>query len=119
MITSNDKVGNTEVFADDGVPNGFSRTGHAHSERKEGEVAHSIRVFGHNGFVYTDTGIVVDITGLGETDDGVDEDISLTLASGADGEFSVGTMHGITGLETDYFSPGDLLEVRSEFCGCI
>ena len=77
-------------------------------------MAHAVRVLGHDSLVDTDTGVVVDITGLGETDDGVDEHVRLPLAGGADGELTVGTVHGVTGLEGDNLAPCKLLEVSAE-----
>lgn len=74
---------------------------------------------------------MVDITGLGETDDGVNENVSLTGTGSADSEFSVCTVHGVPGallavfraaeletglpgLESDDLRPTELLKVETE-----
>ena len=51
VITSNDEMSRTEILSNDRVPNGFSRTGHSHSQRKESESGHSIRVGSNDRFV--------------------------------------------------------------------
>ena len=60
---------------------------------------------------------MVDITGFSETNDGMDKDVSLTGSCRSDGEFSMGTMHWITGLEGDDTGPMEFLEMCSEFSG--
>ena len=119
LVTADDEVRCTEVLTDDGVPDCFAGTSHTHGEGEEGEVAHAVGVLGHNGLVDTDTGVVVDVTGLGETDDGVDEDVRLPLAGSADGELTVSTVHGVAGLEGDDLAPGDLVEVCAELSGSV
>ncbi len=119
VVTSNDEMRSTEVLADYGVPYGFTGTSHAHREGKKSKVAHPVGVLGHDGFVDPDTGVVVDVTRLGETDDRVDEDVGLSLASRADGKFTVGAMHGVASLEGDDFPPSDLLEVCPQLSRCV
>jgi hypothetical protein len=71
----------------------------------------------HESLVRADTGVVVDVSGLGEADDGVDEDVGAVLAGGTDGELAVSAVHGVTGLEGDNLAPCDLLEVGAELGG--
>lgn len=97
MISTNNKVSSAVVLPDDGVPNSFTGTTHAHSKRQETKYRHTVGVSGQEGLVDTDTGEVVDITGLGETDNGVDENVSLAGTGSADSEFSVRTVHGVPG----------------------
>lgn len=67
--------------------------------------------------VDADAGEVVDVAGFGEADDGVDEDVGLTGSGGADGEFAVGAVHGVAGLEGDDAGPAQFFEVDAEFGG--
>ena len=55
--------------------------------------------------VDTHTGEVIDVAGFGEADDGVDEDVCLASTGGADGQFSVGSVHGVAGLECNDAGP--------------
>lgn len=119
VVTTNDEMGGTKVLANDSVPEGFTGTAHTHSEGKKCEVAHTVGIAGHDGFVDTDAGVVVNIAGLGETDDGVDEDVCLAIARGTDGEFAMGAMHGVARLEGDDLAPCELGEVRTELGGGI
>jgi hypothetical protein len=64
--------------------------------------------------VYTHTGEVVDVAGLGETDDWVDKHVCLSCASGADCKLPVGAMHGVSGLESDDAGPAQLVEVKAK-----
>ena len=99
MVTTNNEVGSTVVLADNGVPDCFSGTTHTHSEWEETKDSHSIGVAGENCLVNSYTGEMVDISGLSETDDGVDEDICVARTSSADSEFAMGSVHWVAGLE--------------------
>jgi hypothetical protein len=57
---------------------------------------------------------VVNVTRLGQANDGMDEDICLMLACGTDSQLTVRTVHGIARLECDNFPPCELFEVRAE-----
>ena len=114
MVTTDDEVRRAEVLADDRVPERLAGTGHAHRKREKGEVAHSVRVLRHDSLIHTHTGVMVDVTGLGEADDRVDKDIGLALAGGADSELTVSTVHRVAGLEGDDLAPSELLEVCAE-----
>lgn len=58
---------------------------------------------------------MVDITWLGETHDGVDEYICMSLASRSHRELSMGSVHRVTSLESDDFPPCELLEMCAQF----
>lgn len=60
---------------------------------------------------------MVNVTGLGQTDDGVDQDIGLARASRADGQLTVSTVHGVAGLESDDAGPAQLVEVDAQLSG--
>lgn len=62
MVTSDDEMGSTKVLADDGVPDGFTRAGHAHSERQQSERGHALRVGADDSFVDADAGEGVNIS---------------------------------------------------------
>lgn len=114
VIPSNDEVRRTEVLADDGMPYSLTRARHPHRQRKQSKVTHTIRVLCHDSFVDTNAGVMVDVSRFRETDDGVYEDVCLALTSSSDGEFAVGSVHRITGLEGDYLAPGNLFEVSTQ-----
>ena len=117
VVAPDDEVRRAEVFADDRVPDGLAGAGHAHREREEREVAHAVRVLGHDGLVHAHAGVVVDVAGLRHADDGVDEDVGLSLARGADGQLAVRAVHGVAGLEGDDLAPRELFEVCTELGG--
>ena len=114
VVTTDDEVGSTVVLADNGVPDGLTGTAHTHSQRKQTENGHAVGVAVHDGLVDTDTGEVVNVTGLGETDDGVDEHVGLSGAGSNDGQLTVSAVHGVTGLESDNLGPAELLEVSAD-----
>lgn len=41
---------------------------------------------------------MVNVSGLGESDDRVNEDVGLSVSGSSDGELSVGSVHGVSGL---------------------
>ena len=105
VITTDDEVSRSEVLSDDSMPNCLARSSHSHSERQESESSHSLGVGTDDGLVDTDTGEVVDISGLGESYDGVNENVGVLLTSGTNGKFSVSAVHGVSGLESDDTGP--------------
>lgn len=53
----------------------------------------------------------------------MNEDVRLSISGGSDGQFSMGSMHWVSSLESDDSSPGEFVEVSSEFsrgvCACL
>lgn len=77
VVTTNDEVGRTVVLSDNGVPDGLTRTTHTHSQRQQTQDGHAVGVSSEKSLVHSHTSEVVDVTGLGQTDDRVDEDVSV------------------------------------------
>ena len=119
MISADYEVCCPEVLADDSVPHCLSRTAHSHGKREKSEGSHTIGVCADDGFVDTDTREVVYITGLGDPDNGVNENIAMLLTSCTDGQFAVSAMHRISGLEGNHLAPSKLLEMSAELGGSI
>ena len=119
MITSNNEVGGTVILADNGVPDGLAGTTHAHGKGQETQYSHSIGVAGQQRLVYADTSEVVDVAGLREANDRVDQHVGLTGAGGADCELSVGAVHGVARLEGDDLGPAKLIEVKTQLSGSV
>ena len=109
------EVGGSVVLSDNGVPDGLSGTGHSHGQRQQSQVSHTVGVLGHQGLVRSNTGVVVHVSRLGETDDRVDQDVGLSLSGGSYSQLSVSSVHGVPGLEGDNLAPCHLLEEVSEF----
>jgi hypothetical protein len=57
---------------------------------------------------------VVNVARLGESNDGVDQDVGLLGAGGADGQFAMGAVHGVAGLESYDTLPAELVEEGSQ-----
>lgn len=117
VITTNNKVSNTVVFADQRVPDSLTRSTHTHSQGKQAELSHTVGILGHQGLVDANTSVVVDVSGLGETNNGVDQQVSLASTGSTDGQFTVSTVHRVTSLESDDASPLQFLEVGTQFAG--
>jgi hypothetical protein len=60
---------------------------------------------------------VINVTGLGETNDGVDEDVGLARTGSADGQLTMSAVHGVSGLESDDLGPAKFVEVQTDLCG--
>lgn len=119
MITTDDEVSCTKVLSDDRVPNSFARSSHPHSEGKECESSHTLRVSTDDGFVNSNTSEVVNISGFGEADDGVNENVGVLLTSGTNGKLSVSSVHRVASLESDNTGPRELVEVGAKFSGSV
>jgi len=117
VVAADDEVRGAVVFADDGVPDCFSGAAHSHCEGQEAEDCHAVWIAGEKGLVDADAGEVVDVAWFREADDRVDEDVCLAGAGGADGQFAVGAVHGVAGLEGDDAGPAQLFEVDAQFGG--
>ena len=117
VVPPDDEVRRPVVLADDGVPEGFARAPHAHGERQEAQHRHAVRVPREERLVDAHAREVVDVAGLGEADDRVDEDVGLAGARGADGELPVRPVHRVAGLEGHHARPPELVEVGAEFGG--
>jgi len=57
---------------------------------------------------------MVNVTGFGETTNGVYEDIRLVLARGTDSQLAVRPMHWIARLERNDLLPCEFSEMRTE-----
>lgn len=117
VVTTNNEVGSTMVLADDGVPDGLTGTTHTHGQTEETQDGHAVGVTGKERLVCADTGEVVNVTGLGQTDNRVNQDIGLAGTSRADSQLTVSTVHGVTGLESDDAGPAQFVEVDAQLCG--
>jgi hypothetical protein len=117
VVTTDNEVGGTMVLTDDGVPDGLTGTTHTHGQTQETQDGHAVGVAGKESLVGADTGEVVNVTGLGETDNGVNQDIGLAGTGRADSQLTVGTVHGVTSLESDDTGPAQLVEVDTQLCG--
>lgn len=117
MITTDDEVSSTVVLSDNGVPDSLTGTTHSHGEGEEGKSSHAVGVSGQKSLVDTDSGEVINVAGLGETNNGLDQDVGLLGASGADRQLTVSAVHGVSGLESDDLLPAELVEVGTELRG--
>lgn len=119
VVTSNNEVGGTVVLADNGVPDGLTGTTHSHGQWQETQDGHAVGVSWQKCLVDTDSGEVVDVARLGKTDNGVDQDIGVVGASGADSQLTVSAVHGVSGLESDDLGPAQLVEVQADLGGSV
>ena len=116
VIATNDEVGCSKVLADNGVPDSLTGSTHAHGEGEETKDGHTIGVPWEERLVNTDTGEVIDVSWLCETNDWVDENVGLAGTGSSNGQFSVGSVHWVSGLESDNLRPAELVKVKTELC---
>ena len=107
MVSTDDEVGGSVVLADDGMPDGFSRSAHPHRQRKQAQDGHAIWVSREESLVDADTGEVVDISWLGQTYDGMNQDVGLACSRCSYGKFSMSTVHWIPRLEGNDSGPAE------------
>ena len=114
VVAADDEVGGAVVLADDGVPDGLAGASHTHGERQQGQYGHAVGVARHQGLVDAHAGKVVDVAGLGQPHDGVDQHVGLAGAGGAHRQLAVGAVHGVARLEGDDLLPAQLVEVQPQ-----
>lgn len=117
VVAPHDEVRRAVVLADDGVPDGLAGPAHAHGEGQQAQHRHPVRVSRQKRLVHAHPREVVDVSGLGQTHDRVDQHVGLLLAGGADRQLAVGAVHGVSRLESDDSGPAELVEVQPQFGG--
>jgi hypothetical protein len=114
VIPPDNKVCGTEVLPYNGMPNCFPWSSHSHSERKKCEMSHAIGIHRHDRLVHTDSSnknlatlalstvsgvrVMVDISRLCQTDDGMDKHVGLSLTRCTNCELTMGPVHRVTRL---------------------
>jgi hypothetical protein len=92
-------------------------TSHAHGKGQQGEGGHAVGVSRQQSTIDTDTSEVVNVTGLRQANDRVDEHVCLLRTSGSDRQLTVSAVHRVSRLESNDLLPAELVEVRSQLCG--
>ena len=59
---------------------------------------------------------MVYVARFGYTDDGVDKDVSLASSGSTDGQFSMGSVHGVARLKGHDARPAEFFEMYSKLC---
>jgi hypothetical protein len=119
MVATHNEMSCPIVLANDSMPNSFTGSTHTHGQREKTKDCHAIGVSWEQGLVNADTGEMVNVTRLRQTDNWVDKNICLTSTSGADCQLAMGSMHGVSGLESNNLGPTEFVEVKAKFCRCI
>ena len=117
MVAADDEVRDAVVLADDPVPHGLARPAHAHRQRQQRQRRRPVRVARHDALVAADPGVVVDVAGLRETHDRMDQQIGLHLFGGAERELEVRAMQRVARLEGDDLAPPQQREVLAQLRG--
>ncbi len=102
VVAADDEVGAAVVPADDRVQQDLARAGHPHGQRQEAEDDRArLVVVVNQGAVAADAREVIDVAGLGHADDRVDQQAAADLLGRALGQFLVGAVQRVAGLEGD------------------
>jgi hypothetical protein len=104
MISPHDEVSGTVVLANDCVPDCLSWPAHAHGQGKEAQCRHSAWVSRQQRLVHSDSGEMVDIAWLRQSDYGVDQHVRLARPGRSDGQFPMGSVHGIPEIVSNIHS---------------
>jgi hypothetical protein len=67
--------------------------------------------------VATDARVMVHVSGLGHADYRLDKEVGLYLTRSAEGNLLMRPVHRVTGLEGDYLSPSEFLELGPKLGG--
>ena len=74
----------------------------------------ALRELREQQLIAADAREVIHVARLGHADAGIDEKIRFHLLRSAEGEFHVGAVHRIAGLEGDYFAPSQAGELSAQ-----
>ena len=99
------------------VPDRLARAAHAHREVEERHGGRGAGILVEHRLVAAHAGEVVDVAGLGQAHDGVDQQVRLRLPRGAEGQLLMRAVEGVAGLERDDLAPAELAEVGAQLVG--
>jgi hypothetical protein len=105
------------LLADDAVPERLARAGHAHGKVQQRQVRGGGGVFVQHRLIAAHAGEMVHVARLGHADDGVDEQVGLRLARGAEGQFLMRAVQRVARLEGHDAAPAHLAEEGAHFVG--
>jgi hypothetical protein len=116
VVAADDEVGAAVIPADDRVQEDLARPGHPHGHRQEAEDDRAgLVVVVDQGPIATDPGVMIDVAGLGDADDRVNQQAAADLLGRPLGQLLVGPVQGVPGLEGDDLGPAERLEMLAEF----
>ena len=115
VIAADDEMRAAVVLADQPMPHGLARPGHAHGKVQKAHCRGGLGILVQNGLVAPNAGEVVHVAGFGHTDDRMDQQVGLRLFRGAEGQFLMRAVQRIAGLECDHLTPAQLAEIGAQF----
>jgi hypothetical protein len=68
----------------------------------------------HQTLVTSDSGVMIDISRLGHSNDWIEKKVRVGVFDGTSGQFKVGSVKRVSGLESNNSSPAIFLEVFSQ-----
>jgi hypothetical protein len=114
VVAADDHVGAAVVLADQAVPDGLARAGHAHREVQKAHRRGGRGILVEHRLVAAHAGEMVDVARLGHADHGMDQQVRLRLARGAEGQFLVRAVQRVARLEGDDAAPAELAEIGAQ-----
>ena len=114
MIAADNQVGAPVVLADDGMPEGFARAAHPHSQRQQGELHRGLRVAGKDRLVAVNASVVIEVTRLGHTHYGVNQEVGLQFLGCPQRQLEVRPVHRVSRLERDHSLPSTLSQLLAQ-----
>ena len=115
MVAAHDEVGDTVIFADQPMPDGFARAGHAHGKAEQRHGCGCGRIFVQYGLIAAHSGKVIHVARFRHADDGVDQEVGLSFLCGPESEFLMRPVQGIARLERHDAAPAHLAEIGAQF----
>ena len=116
VVAADDQVVGAVIAADDGVPDGLARAGHAHGQREQAQHGAALFVVVLvQGAVDAHAGVVVHVAGLGQADHRVDQQAAADFLGRPLGQFFVDAVHRVAGLEGDHVAVAHLFQGGANF----
>ncbi len=117
VVATDDEVGAAVIAAHDGVEHRLARPRHAHRDRQQREARRLRRIAVEQRLIAAHAREMVDVPRLGHADRGMDQQAAADLLGGAAGEFEVGPVHRVAGLEGDDLAPAAPCELGAQLVG--
>ena len=77
----------------------------------------ALRILVEHRFVAAHAGKMIDVAGLCEPNNGVDQQVGLRFAGRTERQFLVGAVQGVAGLKGHNLAPAHFAEIGAQFVG--
>ena len=115
VIATDDKMRAAVVLANDGVPQRFARTTHAHGKVQQAQLGGLLRILLEHVLVTAHAREMINVAGLGHADHRLNQQIGFDVPCGAESQFLMRPVQRIAGLKRNDLAPAQFAKTTAQF----